>query len=102
MYRLIIVSTLDDKCQFWLDESSKVLTSPFFDNIYQRYYNDMNCTWIIKAEQGSYVNFEIDYFKVKNNTYSKMISMIFLNDNHYSLIMETTYQSLMEVICNLN
>ena len=67
MYRLIIVSILDDKCQFWLDESSKVLTSPFFDGIYQRYYNNMNCTWIIKAEQGSYVNFEIDTFSVTND-----------------------------------
>ena len=57
---------------------------------------------MLKAEQGSYVNFEIDYFKVENNTYSKMISMIFLNDNHYSLGKETTYQSLMEEICNLN
>ena len=57
---------------------------------------------MLKADQGSYVNFEIDYFKVKNNTYSKMISMIFLNDNHYSLIEETTYHSLMEEICNLN
>ena len=58
---------------------------------------------MLKAEQGSYINFEIDYFKVNNNdTYSKMISMIFLNDNHYSLLGETTYQYLMEEICNLN
>ena len=78
MYRLIIVSILDDKCQFWLDERSKVLTSPFFDDTsvwdmglkkwyYQQYYNNINCTWIIKAEQGSYVNFEIDTLWVKNN-----------------------------------
>ena len=59
---------LDDKCQFWLDESSKVLTSPFFDGISQQYYHNLNCTWKIKAEQGSYVNFEIDFFRVKNNT----------------------------------
>ena len=71
MYRLIIVSILDDKCQFWLDESSKVLTSPFFDGIYQRYYNNMNCTWIIEAEQGSYVNFEIENFSVKNDACRK-------------------------------
>ena len=31
----------------------------------------MNCTWIIKAEQGSYVNFEIDSFWVKNNAWRK-------------------------------
>ena len=72
---------LDDKCQFWLDDSTKILTSPYFAGYNQRYYNNLNCTWILKAEQGSYVNFEIDYFRVKNKTNSKMISMIFLNDN---------------------
>ena len=76
MYRLIIVAILDDKCQFWLDESSKVLTSPFFESpehckYCQKYYNNMNCTWIIKAKQGSYVNFEIDTFRVKNNAWRK-------------------------------
>ena len=50
----------------------------------------------------SNVIFEINVFEVKNNTYSKLISMIFLNDNHYSFGTETTYQSLMEEICNLN
>ena len=58
----------DDNCQFWLDDSAKVLTSPYFDGLEQHYYINLNCTWILKAEQGSYVNFEIDYFKVKNNT----------------------------------
>ena len=75
---MIIFSILDYKCQFWLDESSKVLTSPFFEpnpilnkTYSQKYYNNMNCTWIIKAEQGSYVNFEIDTFRVKNNAWRK-------------------------------
>ena len=75
---MIIFSILDYKCQFWLDESSKVLTSPFFESCAivnktysQKYYNNMNCTWIIKAEQGSYVNFEIDSFWVKNNAWRK-------------------------------
>ena len=58
----------DDKCQFWLDDSAKILTSPYFDGIAQRYHHNLNCTWMLKAEQGSYVNFEIVYFKVKNNT----------------------------------
>ena len=57
--RLIFFCILDDKCQFWLDESSKVLTSPFFDGINQQYYHNMNCTWMLKAEQGSYVNLKI-------------------------------------------
>ena len=87
-----------------MNDTAKVLTSPYYYGYTQRYYNNLNCTWMLKAEQGFYINFEIDYFKVKNNTYSKMISMIFLNDNHYSFgkEKETTYLSLMEKICNLN
>ena len=59
---------LDDKCQYWLDDSAKVLTSPYFGGDNQRYYNNLNCTWMLKAEQGSYVNFEIVYFMVKNSS----------------------------------
>ena len=58
---------LDDKCQFWMDDSAKILTSPYFDGIGQRYYNNLNCTWLIKAEQGSYINFETDNVMVKNS-----------------------------------
>ena len=60
---------LDDKCQFWLDDSAKVLTSPYFDGNDQRYYNNLNCTWMLKAEQGYNVNFEINNLWVKNDTY---------------------------------
>ena len=66
-----LLNYLDDKCQFWLDDSTKVLTSPFFGHL-QQYYHNLNCTWILEAEQGSYVNFEIDYFRVnyrKNDLY---------------------------------
>ena len=62
-------NSLDDKCQFWLDDNSRTLTSPYFDSMYQSvYYHNLNCTWLIKAQQGSYVNFEIDSLMVKNNT----------------------------------
>ena len=59
---------LDDICQFWLDDGSKVLTSPYFDGIDQRYYHNLNCTWMLEVEQGSYIKFEIDNIMVKNNT----------------------------------
>ena len=59
---------LDDKCQFWLDDRAKILTSPYFDGIDQRYYHNLNCTWMLEVEQGSYINFEIDNIMVKNNT----------------------------------
>ena len=59
---------------------------------------------MIKAEQGYYVNFEIDTFLVKNNTCTKNYFYDFskLLGNHFSLREETTYHSSMEEICNLN
>ena len=67
---------IGNKCQFWINKRSRVLTSPYFGGDKQ-YYNKLNCVWMLKAEHGYYVNFEIEVFKVKNNTYSKMIPMIF-------------------------
>ena len=66
-YRYNCIS-LDDKCQFWLDENTKVLTSPYYDGYDQRYYNNLNCTWMLKAEEGSYVNLEIEYSRVNDDT----------------------------------
>ena len=72
-YRLIIFCLLENKCQYWLNETSRILTSPFFQmstmtNI--QYNHNLNCTWILKAKQGFYVNFEIDYFWVNNDKYN--------------------------------
>ena len=59
---------LGNKCQYWLKESSRELTSPYFQyGTEQKYYNRMNCTWMLKAEQGFYINIEMDYFYVNNN-----------------------------------
>ena len=35
-----------------------------------QYNHNLNCTWILKAKQGFYVNFEIDYFWVNNDKYN--------------------------------
>ena len=64
---------LDDKCQYWLHwihDSEAVLTTPYFDGRGQTYYNNLNCTWILKAEEGFFVNFEVrsDEFQVKNSS----------------------------------
>ena len=32
-----------------------------------QYHHNLNCTWILTAGQGFYVNFEIDYFWVNND-----------------------------------
>ena len=64
---------LDDKCQFWLKESTNVLTSPFFSDTYGStgtiYHHNLNCVWMLKAEEGSNINIEIDYLDVKNISY---------------------------------
>ena len=74
MYRehLIFSTSLDDKCQFWLKENSRILISPYFDGVNQRYYLNLNYTWMLKTEQGFYINFEIEGFWVKNNRYIKI------------------------------
>ena len=55
---------IDDQCQFWLDETAGVLTSPYFDGPQQRYGHNLNCIWTLNAEEGFYINLEIDYFRV--------------------------------------
>ena len=55
---------IDDQCQFWLDETAGVLTSPYFDGLQQRYGHNLNCIWTLNAKEGFYINLEIDYFRV--------------------------------------
>ena len=61
---MIIYST-DDHCQYWLSEISGVLTSPNYPKLYDL---NLNCKWILKADKGFYVNLEITYVQVKNET----------------------------------
>ena len=55
---------IDDQCQFWLDETARVLTSPHFDGHGQVYGHNLNCIWTLNAKEGFYINLEIDYFRV--------------------------------------
>ena len=66
---------VDDHCQFWIDETAGVLTSPYFTGDYQLYGtfsfgitqlygHNLNCIWTLNAEEGFYINLEIDYFRV--------------------------------------
>ena len=48
------------------------LTSPNFginDLGYssKHYIHDLNCTWILNADEGYYITLEIEYFEVNNN-----------------------------------
>ena len=62
---------IDDHCQYWLNEADGTLTSPNFGvndlGYYQEYDNNLNCTWILNANQGYYITLEIEYFDVNNN-----------------------------------
>ena len=72
---------IDDQCQFWLDETAGVLTSPYFDGLQQRYGHNLNCIWTLNAKEGFYINLEIDYFKVYImiiHNFSNSIFMMFI------------------------
>ena len=61
---------IDDHCQYWFNKADGTLTSPNFgiNNLgkYQDYDHNLNCIWILDADQGFYINFEIDLFAVNS------------------------------------
>ena len=66
---------IDDHCQYWLNKADGTLTSPnfglngvgWYQNDHQIYYHNLNCTWILDADQGYYVTLEIEYFRVNDD-----------------------------------
>ena len=63
----LVFYPIDAECQYWLNETSGLLTSPYFGSK-QQYYHNLNCTWLLTAEPGSYINIQIDSFKVKHKS----------------------------------
>ena len=63
---IIIFYLLGDKCQYWLQDENTHLASPFYSKEYimQLYYNNLNCTWLLKADEGYYINFEMKHLQV--------------------------------------
>ena len=59
-----MIYLIDDECQFWLNETAGVLTSPHFNGNQQHYGHNLNCTWTLTVKEEFYINLEIDYFKV--------------------------------------
>ena len=37
------------------------------DDVSPQYYNNLNCTWLLEAKKGFYVNFEFEKFWVRQN-----------------------------------
>ena len=62
---------IGDHCQYWLNKTDGTLTSPNFGisdfGQYQYYDHNLNCIWILNADQGYYITLEIVDFMVNNN-----------------------------------
>ena len=101
---------VDDHCQYWFNKAEGTLTSPNFgiNDIhsisykYQWYDHNLNCTWILNADQEYYITLEIDHFYVNdNNDTNDPYFYNFSNKVHHSsLIMVTISQSMMDQISN--
>ena len=96
---------IDDHCQYWLNKVDGTLKSPNHGKNalgnYQNYNHNLNCTWIINADQGLYITLEIDYFRVNNNDTNDIYFYNFSNKvHHFSLVGVTIYQSMMDQISN--
>ena len=95
---------IDDHCQSWLDMTDGTLTSPNFgvnDNgKYHIYDHNLNCTWILNADQEYYITLEIENFLVNNH--NGKIDIYFYNFSNKvhnsSLKMVTFSQSMMAQI----
>ena len=58
---------LAEKCQYWLNETAQTLTSPNYNFGIGKYDHNLECTWIISADIGSYVTLYIHEFYVNMN-----------------------------------
>ena len=67
----------------------------------QRYDHNVNCTWILNANQGFYLTLEIDNIYVNDNDTNDIYFYNFSNkDHHFSLVMVTFSKSMMAQISN--
>ena len=91
-----------------MNKADGKLTSPNFGindrGKYQSCDHNLNCTWILNADQGYYITLEIKYFDVnlfQINHNDTFISITFLiKVHHSSLVMVTISQYMMDQILN--
>ena len=89
-----------------MNKADGTLTSPNFGvndlGNFQYYDINLNCTWIIDADQEYHINLEIDYFQVNNHNHKIDIHLHKFSNkvHHFSLIMGvvTISQSMMDQI----
>ena len=64
---------IDEHCQYWLNKADGTVTSPNFGVNVESWHDhnwpdhNLNCTWILNADEGYYITLEIEYFEVNNN-----------------------------------
>ena len=67
----MLLYSLDNHCQYWLNKADGTLTSPNFGVNDLGYYkwgdHNLNCTWVLNADQGYYITLEIEHYHVNNN-----------------------------------
>ena len=97
---------IDDHCQYWLNEVDRTLTSPNYgvnDLEYEvNYDHNLNCTWLLTAGQEFYITLEILFFEVyyDNHTNNTNFYNFSYDIPHFSLVMVTIYQFMMDKISN--
>ena len=73
---------IEERCQYWFNKTDGRLTSPNFgDNElgYPQWYDyNINCTWILNADQGFYITLYIEHLSVNNQIQITLISITFL------------------------
>ena len=78
---------IDEHCQYWLNKADGTLTSPNFGvndlGYYQVVDHNLNCTWILYADEEYYTTLEIDYFQV--NHHNDKIDIYFRKFSNKSL-----------------
>ena len=92
-----------------MDETDGTLTSPHFGTkiyhdhehqgikpMHHFYDHNLNCKWILNADQGFYITFEIDKFRVNNDANNIYFYTISNRIHHFSLVRVIIYQSMME------
>ena len=88
-----------------MNKADGTLTSPNFGvndlGNYKEYDHNLNCTWILNADQGLYITLEIDYFRVNNDDTIAIYLHKFSNEIHHSSFSRVTiFQSMMDQISN--
>ena len=96
---------IEERCQYWFNKTDGRITSPNFgdnDLGYPQWYDyNINCTWILNADQGFYITLEIVYFGVNDITNDiYFLNLSITKVQHSSLEKVIIWKSMMDQIYN--